>query len=207
MSQGDPTILVSQRVDSFPDLNETRDALDQRLLQFLMTAGFLPVPVPNVMGDVLSIRDWVSRIAPAGIVLSGGNDIGTVPERDATEMELIRFAAERQLPLLGICRGLQMLVHAHGGKIERGEGHIRTRHEVTLATLNGPVTRSVNSYHGNVIRSVPSELEILATSPDGTIEGIRHSILPWEGWMWHPERENRFDDFDVTRFKDLFARV
>ncbi|MBU3679713.1 MAG: gamma-glutamyl-gamma-aminobutyrate hydrolase [Candidatus Kapabacteria bacterium] len=201
-----PTILVSQRVDAFPDIGEVRDALDQRLSRFLVTAGFLPVPVPNAIGDVLTIRQWIDRVTPSGIVLSGGNDIGSAPERDATEIELLRYAAEHRLPLLGICRGLQMLVHAHGGLIEQGEGHVRTSHEITEFTNNGTVTRTVNSYHGNVIRSVPARLEVFATSADGTIEGVRHSDLPWEGWMWHPEREGTFNNADVIRLKELFRR-
>jgi GMP synthase-like glutamine amidotransferase len=54
------------------------------------------------------------------------------------------------------------------------------------------------------VDSCPAGYQVLARSEDGEIEAIRHDEFPWEGWMWHPEREERFDARDVNRLKKLF---
>jgi len=119
-------VAVSQRVDHYPDRNETRDALDQRLAAFVAICGHVSVPVPNALGG--AIRDWLAVVHPAAVVLSGGNDIGQCAERDDTELALLAYAQERQLPVLGICRGMQMLAHWSGTGLHPVEGHVRTRH-------------------------------------------------------------------------------
>ncbi len=191
-------VAVSQRVDAFPERNETRDALDQRLAAFLATCGFMPVPVPNALGG--EIRDWLNIVHPAAVVLSGGNDIGQCAERDDTELVLLTYAQERQLPVLGICRGMQMLAHWSGTGLHSVQGHVRARHRLT-----GEITGEVNSYHGFSLATCPVGFEVLARSEDGEIEAIRHQSLPWEGWMWHPEREENLVARDVQRIKALFG--
>lgn len=191
-------VAVSQRVDHVPDRHETRDALDQRLAAFVSTCGHMPVPVPNALGG--AIRDWLAVVQPAGVVLSGGNDIGQCAERDDAELALLAYAQERHLPVLGICRGMQMLAHWGGATLRPVEGHVRTRHR-----LSGEITGEVNSYHGFALADCPTGFEVLARSADGEIEAIRHSSLPWEGWMWHPEREAEFATNDIRRLKALFS--
>ena len=105
-------IAVSQRVEEIPDRDEIRDALDQRLVMFLLTAGYLPIPVPNRLISQASenewgtLENWLAQVNPEAIVLSGGNDLGTYPEREQTEKLLLNYAWNHQLPLLGICRGM-----------------------------------------------------------------------------------------------------
>lgn len=191
-------VAVSQRVDPFPDRNETRDALDHRLTAFLKIGGYLPVPVPNSLG--LGILEWLAVVHPAAVVLSGGNGIGQSAERDETESTLLSYARSRHLPVLGICRGMQMLAHWSGTDLHLIPGHVRTRHRLT-----GEITGEVNSYHGFSLANCPLGFEVLARSEDSEIEAIRHQSLPWEGWMWHPEREENFSARDVLRIKALFG--
>lgn len=191
-------VAISQRVDAFPERGESRDALDQRLIAFLLAAGYLPVPVPNGLQDAL--QDWLDTLSPQAIVLSGGNDIGQCSARDRTESRLLDHARAHSLPVLGICRGMQMIAHWSGGELKPVTGHVRTRHQ-----LSGQIVAEVNSYHGLALAGCPEQFDVLARSEDGEIEAVRHLSLPWEGWMWHPEREDVFASHDVQRLQRLFG--
>lgn len=201
-------VAVSQRVDHYPDRNETRDALDQRLITFLLVAGFIPVPLPNglykSLPDGRSVPEaldvWLAAVKPQAFLLSGGNDIGQCSERDLIEGWLLDYARQHQMPLLGICRGMQIMGHWAGVDLRSVQGHVRIQH-----CLSGEITGEVNSYHGFSLATCPLDFEVLARSDDGEIEAIRHQSLPWEGWMWHPEREENFAARDVQRIKALFG--
>ena len=199
-------VAVSQRVDFISTRKEFRDSLDQRLISFLLSASFIPVPVPNGLliqtrketnPDLL--KNWLQNVLPSAIVLSGGNDIGLFSLRDKTEYLILDYALEKKIPVLGICRGMQIMSRWAGTKLKRVEGHIRKRHN-----LKGTIRSEVNSYHTFSIAECPKGFEILALSEDGEIEAIRHSSLPWEGWMWHPEREINFSTNDINRLKKIF---
>ena len=142
----------------------------------------------------------LNRISPNGIILSGGNNIGDEIKRDITEKILINFALKNKLPLLGICRGMQMIANFSGENIHPVKGHSRTRNQI-----KGCINREVNSFHDYSISKCPKHFEVLAYSLDGEIEAIKHKSLPWEGWMWHPEREDKFVDEDIDRIKKLFS--
>ena len=197
-------ILVSQRIDFISDRQETRDSLDQRLSHFVLNAGFLPFPVPNslfsaIPSNLSIFSDWLSHLAPNGIILSGGNDIGEYSDRDQLEKNLINYALKSQLPLLGICRGMQLLSTHFGGTISAIGGHSGTRHH--LQKRKG---RTVNSYHKFTI-SCPTDFKVTETSEDGAIESIQHKLLPLHGWMWHPEREAPFHQDDTSALRDIFS--
>jgi putative glutamine amidotransferase len=77
---------------------------------------------------------------------------------------------------------------------------VRTRHR-----LSGRITGEVNSYHEHVLADCPEGFAVLARSEDDAIEAIGHATLPWEGWMWHPEREAGFAPADLQRARMLLA--
>lgn len=196
-------VAVSQRVDVYPDRNERRDALDQRLCQWLVAAGYLPVSVPNGLETIAGqdrLQIWLSALRPAAIVLSGGNDIGEAIERDNTERQLLVYAQQGTLPVLGICRGMQMMAVWAGGALKTVQGHIRTRHK-----LRGELVGEANSFHNYSLAACPAGFSVTAMAEDGCIEAIRHENLAWEGWMWHPEREADFQPRDIQRLKVLFG--
>lgn len=193
-------IAVSQRVDRIHVRNEQRDALDARLSLWLVSAGLLPYPVPNALVTTGKLNTWLERIKPAGVILSGGNDVGNEPHRDASENALLEHALKFHLPVLGICRGMQMIGAWSGVGLKPVENHAGARHIVT-----GIVSGFVNSYHHYSLADCPPQFDVLARSTDGEIEAIRHRKLLWEGWMWHPERETEFDARDTSRLRALFS--
>jgi anthranilate/para-aminobenzoate synthase component II len=202
-------VAVSQRVDVVAGRSERRDALDQRLSEWLMATGNVPVPVPNGLsvpfqgsagGAGQGLRAWLQAVRPGAVVLSGGNDLGEYPERDDTERHLLAWAKDCRVPVLGICRGMQMMGVWAGGSLKPVQGHVRTRH-----VLQGSVVGGVNSFHNFALADCPLEFEVSAQAEDGEIEAIRHTSLPWEGWMWHPEREAVFSAQDTQRLRALFC--
>lgn len=204
IAPGGIKVAVSQRVNYLPERKEWQDSLDQRLVNWIEDLGTLPIPVPNVFMPSSALQTWLVAVAPQAIVLSGGNDIGESARRDKTEKGLLDYARLLRLPVLGICRGMQMMAHDAGAALEASPGHSATRH--TLRLLDEAVfPGEVNSYHNWQVASCPRGYAVTAEAEDGGIEAIRHRDLPWEGWMWHPEREEPFIQNDIVRARDLLG--
>lgn len=193
-----PVVALSQRVDRYPDRNEVRDAVDQALVRWLAEVGYLAMPVPNVLGKGALDR-WLATVEPHAVVLSGGNDIRTEVERDTTERALIDWALAKGRPVLGICRGMQMLAVAAGGTLKSVAGHVRERHDLAAPYGN------VNSYHDMTLDGLPAGYVALAHSADGEIEAMRHETSQLLGWMWHPEREAVFHPDHIRMAADFLA--
>lgn len=202
-------VLVSQRVDSWYPTSELRDGLDQRLVDWVVSLGCLPFPVPNGLANpdsegYKSLATWIDAVRPDAIILSGGNNVGECIERDKTEFYLLDWACQRRIPVLGICRGMQIISVWAGSQLEKVECHVDNRHSL-LQNGADDLPAEVNSYHDFAIQYCPKGFAILATSEDGVIEAIAHKSLQWEAWMWHPEREPVFTEVESTRVKKLFG--
>ena len=107
-------IAITQRVHELADRGERRDALDQAWTPWIEAGGDVPVVVPNRLADPVT---FVREIGADALVLTGGNDLAHLPgaqnpapERDAIERALLAHARENGLPVLAVCRGMQMLV-------------------------------------------------------------------------------------------------
>ena len=204
---------VTQRVDKAESYDEWRDALDQRLIDWVVQSGFVPLPVPNTLVGIASpnssqliLENWLNTVKIDAILLSGGNDIGDFEQRDLTEKHLLSWAKKNRKPVLGICRGMQMMGVYAGGKLKEVDGHVRTRHQLQVKNSHSQsLPKLVNSYHNLALENCPDIFQILAESEDGNIEAMKHKELPWEGWMWHPEREEQFVKINQERFKKLIA--
>ena len=181
-------------------------------------AGGLPLLLPPVesLNEAQEVLDLLD-----GLILTGGGDISPYflgedplrgigecqPERDSGELLLSKAALERDLPLLGICRGIQVLAVAAGGKIyqdipSQHQGamlHSQTAprqfpwHEVELkdsllARILGEKRIAVNSLHHQAVSVIPQGFRLNALAPDGVIEGIEKSGAKFcVGVQWHPE--------------------
>ena len=176
-----------------PGHAERRDALAQDWPVFMRAAlpGCPWLPIPNV-GENAScfFKDW----GLTGLILTGGEDVGSVPERDAAEWSLVRTALREGLPVLGVCRGMQVLQCFFGGKLSPCPpgSHVNVRHGLRPSG-GSPDPRgfasSVNSYHHHGIREadLARDLTPLAISPDGFVEALAGPGLL--AVQWHPERE------------------
>ena len=182
--------------------------------QGILAAGGIPVFLPLGVDPAL----YVERLD--GLLMSGGADIqperyGAKPApetykpepiRDEFEVALLDAAFDRELPVAGICRGLQIInVHAGGSLIQDVPTHaVRDKPPATeahtvniventlLEELYGP-SRKVNSLHHQSIGEIGDGLLVTARSEDGIVEGIEHGSLPVVAVQWHPEMMNTRD--------------
>ena len=199
--------------------------MSQRYILTLTAAGALPWMIPLVGNDEETMRGIYEELD--GVFLPGGADIDpasygrdphplcdkTDPARDEVELALARWALADDKPVLGVCRGLQLLNVAAGGTLYQdireqrpdalkhdyfpfgGSGFTRDflAHEVTvaegsrLASLLGAGALRVNSMHHQAIRELGRGLTATAVSPDGLVEALEGPGLFVLGVQWHPE--------------------
>lgn len=177
-----------------------------------------------------------------GLLLSGGVDVSpltygeqpharlgaTIPERDRFELALIAEARRRELPVLAICRGIQMLNVAYGGTLyqdlpsqfpgaiqhdQASARHVLSHHvEVAagsrLAGLLGDAgTIGVTSFHHQALKRVGEGLAVVATAPDGLVEAVEATDHPWiVGVQWHPEMSHPLDPAATSLFAGFVDR-
>ena len=192
-------IVITQRVQVLEDIQERRDALSQEWASLAVYCGFLPILLPNYLKATKKI---LSELPIGGIILTGGNNLvsygGDAPERDEVEHFLVTYAMTQRIPLLGVCRGMQLLLNHFGTPLEHVENHIRTEHTLS----NGD---TVNSYHSFGARDCAPPLKAFYYSEDGVVESLIHKDYPWiRGIMWHPERYHPFRERDIAMIKEIF---
>lgn len=185
------------RIEYHEDVDECRDAIDQGWYDFLDKCGLYPFLIPNIKNQDFSFIKKNLK----GVILSGGDDLGKIPERDLVENLIFRYCISQKIPLLGVCRGMQLAGVFYGGELRGVQNHVLSSHEIDWSGQK----RVVNSYHRYGFTEVPACFEVLARSKDGIIESIRHKTAPFIGIMWHPERERRSDHLDTELFKSHFS--
>ncbi len=180
---------------------EYRDELDSGWAPLLEQFGLLAIQVPNLLEDT---SRFIEGMQPDAIVLTGGGDPGTPESRSSVEAEAIRYALARRLPLLGICRGMQVINLHFGGALSRIQGHVGVQHEV-FSSSGQRLGQSVNSYHEFAVESggIGTGLIPVFHAADGTVEAFQHRDLPWSGMMWHPEREGKISAISRTFLERL----
>jgi putative glutamine amidotransferase len=193
-------IGITLRVETIEKYNEKRDAISQQWTEFLEKTGSVPVFIPNMLNDT---KSYLAEMQLDAIILSGGDNKGDNPDRDKTEKEILEFSIEKQIPILGVCRGMQVINYFFGGsQITSGDLlHVGKDHQIIFQDQNfvnyyDSKKIHVNSYHHNLIlrTGIGKNLEIFAISDiDSTVEGFYHKELPIIGVMWHPEREKNVE--------------
>ena len=163
------------------------------------------------MIDALIVTGGAGDVDPALYGQEAHPETGPVQEeRDAYELALVRPAIERRMPVLGICRGMQVLNVAYGGGIEQHlpdvvghEDHRHTPgtfadHEVDLETGSlaaraaGAERTAVKSHHHQGVREIGSGLVVTGRSDDDTVEALEDPSCPFVlGVLWHPEEDEK----------------
>ncbi|MCX7970485.1 MAG: gamma-glutamyl-gamma-aminobutyrate hydrolase family protein [Negativicutes bacterium] len=221
MSNDRPLILISPAVTSDPDQlwpRPERIYLNCGYYRAVTAAGGLPLVLPPV-GECGA--EQAAELCH-GLLLSGGGDLmpcwygqqphwqlGEVcPERDRLEIALVRAMVARGKPVLGICRGMQVLNVALGGDIhqdiasdaryfvqhrQRAKGHVGT-HDLQIAAgsvlfrLSGEERQVVNSFHHQAVDRLAAGLRPVAWSADGLVEAVEDEQRLLLAVQWHPER-------------------
>ena len=205
--------LITLRNDYLNDIKERRDSIDIELYSFLKKFDFIPFLIPNDYEFIKNINQFIQTKDIGCILFSGGNDLekniniggsNTYHKRDEIELYLIKYCIENKIPLIGICRGFQMIADCLGADIEKVEGHVNTIHEVTLENIKNI---NVNSFHsfGLKNKNLPVNIEPLGYCKfDGTLECFRTEI-PFRSlnFMWHPERDNGSKEEVYKLIKDF----
>lgn len=204
-------IGLSQRVDQIGSYNERRDSIDQAWYKFLLASNYLPIPLPNI--DKEHIEHLVSELDLDGLILTGGNSLSFLdwdakdiaPERDECEAALIKFMLSKKLPVIGVCRGMQVINDYFGGLLSKVNDHIAVKHEITNLSKSIALPNSVNSYHswGIMQDNLAPPLSPIAKDSQGNIEAFVNDEETLLGIMWHPERESPFNEMDIKLLKRI----
>ncbi len=225
-----PVIGITTRVRA----DERMYAINFDYVQAVERAGGIPILIPSSGAE--SAR-CVERLD--GLLLPGGPDIdpqvyggtmheavyGVNPARDAAEFAVLREAMRLEIPILGICRGAQLINVAHGGTLiehldETEEGIVHringtngVRHQVEI--LSGTIVSEIVgtsvvepiSFHHQAVRDLGAGLKVAAVAPDGVIEGVVGDGYPFlVGVQWHPEMTAAEDPSQQAIF-DAFVQA
>ncbi len=195
-----------------------RDFIRSTYLHAIQQAGGIPVLLANIAESAEVLKSCHGLLLTGGgdfdPILYGQEDAGTKWEgvsadRDHTELLLIQTAYALNLPIFGICRGIQALAvsgkgaliqdipsgyHPSTARHSQNEPRFEVTHRVKmeqssrLVAIMGTQEISVNSFHHQAVMTVPNDWTITAYAEDGLIEGMERREYPFAlGVQWHPE--------------------
>lgn len=180
------------------------DSLEKGYIDYFKELGITVFPVSNFanVNSILENTKWNLIILTGGGILPKEaytfDKEGRCQEhRDELEKVLVSYALENNIPLIGICRGMQFINYTLGGKVD-GSGKCRFRRKVKEAHAVHARQKkmTVNNYHDDVIwvdGLSPELLPIAIDDENQTVEAFKHKSKRVLGIQWHPEREGNSD--------------
>jgi putative glutamine amidotransferase len=226
-----PLVLIVGRVSAKASgVRGEAYAAGQRYFHGIARAGGTPVMLPPMISLVTDVKEILRRFD--GVVLHGGGDVdpvrygqdhqtealyGIVAEHDEVEIAVARAAVEADLPMLAICRGMQVLNVAMGGTLHQDIGggtHSYAHHAVDLAPTSrlaaalGPRVMAGHCVHHQTIDRVADGLEVVGHSADGLIHAAEVIGSTWVvATQWHPEDTADTDSQQQSLFNALIAQA
>lgn len=207
-------IGVTMRIVAAETYEEPRDALAHDWGRFLtaLAGQVMWMPIPNLGAQAVEFADaWDLD----GLILAGGDDVGAHPLRDETERALLDHFRLSARPVFGVCRGMQLInIHLGGSQkpcrpdIHVGGAAHNVRFVDELASgVPDQHTAAVNSYHRNGIGigELAEGLTTFAVTDDDLVEGFYSRSVPLAAVMWHPERQTRPDQTDLSLMRHVFG--
>jgi putative glutamine amidotransferase len=226
-----PLVLIVGRISPKADgLRTPVFAIGQYYLRAIRRAGGIPLmlpPDPGVVGDVESLLARVDAL-----VLAGGGDVdprrygepataeelyGIVPDHDEVEFAVAAAALDRDLPLLAVCRGMQVINVALGGTLFQhiGDDHWYVHHDVFVdpgshlaKAVGDERVGECHSVHHQAVDRLGSGLRVVGRSVDGITEAYESERSPWlVGVQWHPEDNAGELDWQQALYDDLLRHA
>ncbi len=188
-------IALTQRVTESPTYYEKRDSLDKQWWDLLIKCEIIPIIIPN---NLELAQNILKTLNIDGIILTGGN---STEERNNVEKFLIETAINKNLPLLGVCHGMQAIQRYYGVQLHSVNNQVRPKQ--TILINNEP--RIVNSYHTLGTKENHPEFIVWAKTYDNLIKAISHTKYKITGIMWHPERMQPYAVEDIELITTIFA--
>jgi putative glutamine amidotransferase len=204
------------RVVGNNDYPERRDALS-RDWQIYLNNIFPDTVLVPLLNDPNCAVESIRELSIEGVILSNGNDWGYFPERDETEKLIVEYCLSSGIPILGVCRGMQVLNILFGGTLELNlvanikSDHVAVNHQITInskvfAKMAGCREMMVNSFHnhGILTEGLAQEFRAFATTTNAIVEGFYHPNKPILAVQWHPERKTPSAPYDKQLIQHFF---
>jgi len=191
-------IGITQRETSLN--KESYDSLDIRWSNFFLKCNLIPILLPNNLSVAEKILE---KINFGGFVFTGGGKIrslGGDDSRECIEDKILSICINKNLPLIGVCRGMQKIQDFFNISIYEVEGHIMKKQDIIINNKN----IEKNSFHNYGTKDSSKEFDVWASSYDNVIKAIHHNKYNISAMMWHPERLKPFHDDDINYFTNKF---
>jgi len=211
-------IGISTRLSNNDTYKDTRDALSRDWTTFINDILPESILIP-FLNHPKMVYNMINQLSFDACILSNGNDWGEDILRDETEAILINECIKNNIPLIGICRGLQVLNIFFQGIVEKNIqkkihiSHVSAEHNIVIVDkkfnhITDEQTFSVNSYHNNgvLLDGISKEFIPFAVANDIVVEGFYHQKLPLLAIQWHPERINNSYEFNKKLISTFFTQ-
>jgi gamma-glutamyl-gamma-aminobutyrate hydrolase PuuD len=204
-------ILISCRSHYDDYYREDRDCVDQKLIEWVIFIGFEPVIVPNIFGNKKyskKLKNYVTNLNAAGLVLSGGENFGVNKNRDSLENYLLKYFLKKKKPILGICRGFQFISKKFGSKIVKAQEIIKKKYQIQVSDKFSKQTLKSKCYFNFTIDKIPNNFYLVACNSLVNFSPwiIKSKKFSCECWLMHPERDKSFNPILSKRARNLFLK-